>query len=142
MKGIDMSNQTVIGAEVSPSTSCKLKCLGNRRMFILNGGGGMGGTREEYIAVSEQEDGNFIQIKLTESNRKIKLGSQWVGRIEEVSLYKRTTYHENPNYKINPLITYFVTKGDHQLLLEKRFIGSNDELKGNKMVEKINESQC
>lgn len=133
-----------IGQPCTPAIETTLENLGERHLFIVNGGGGMGGSREEFVGVPKPEASNnaFFEIELTESKRRMKLGHEWIGRSEKVTLYKRIHRHNNDNVE-NPFITYFITKGNTELVLANRLIHSTDELKNTKnMVEKINWEKC
>ena len=132
-----------IGQPCTPAIETKLENLGKRTLFIANGGGGIGGSKEAFVGIRTNMHGDFIEVELTESKRKMELGLKWIARSEQVTLYKRTHKHANPNEIKNPLITYFITKGDTELVLVNKFLSSIDELKNTKnIVSYVNWEKC
>jgi len=135
---------TIIGYPCTPAIDTKLDNLGERKLIVVNGGGGMGGSRETFVAEIKNlatKVHNFIEIELTESKRKLKVNPNWVGSMEDVTLYKRTHRHNNPNFKDKTRIDYIFVKGDEEIVLVKEFLGG-DELKGNKLCGYIDKDQC
>lgn len=134
---------TKVGFPCAPANSTKLEKLGERSFIILNAMGGMGGSSYKFVAKildkSKQID-NFIKIKLTESNRTLRINPDWISLIEDVTLYKRTHTHFNNNYKSPTMIDYMFAKGGEEIVLVKEFMP--DDLKSSKLCFYIEEDKC
>jgi len=82
---------------------------------VVNGGGGMGGSRIEYYGtIIEKGTDGFLKLSLPHSDRCITINSRYVSEIENVKLWKETQHHENENI-ISPQVTFFCTHLDEEL---------------------------
>jgi hypothetical protein len=131
---------TEVGYPCTPAISTRLENLGKRLLIAVNENGGMGGGCAKLVGeVSEMND-NLIHVRLTESNRTMTVNMAWVSYMEDVTLYKRTHIHDNPNFENKTRIDYMVSKGNEQIVLVKGIV--NDELKHSKLCIYVDGDKC
>lgn len=98
-------------AKVSPLKSFTIDNLGFVSRVVVNGGGGMGGSRTVYYGVlhpSPEPDGlHMLKLPASERNIRVNLG-RYVSTDEVVNLWRATTVHDNGNFD-SPMVEYFVT---------------------------------
>jgi len=131
---------TKVGYPCTPAISTSLENLGKRKLIAVNENGGMGGGCSKLVCEISSMNNQLIEIRLTESNRTMTVNPAWVSYIEDVTLYKRTHFHDNPNFSNKKLIDYMYAMGQDQIVLVQEIV--HDELKNSELCKCIKSSYC
>jgi hypothetical protein len=109
-----------VKSRITPLVKYEVKRLLAVQHIVVNGGGGMGGSREHFYGTvtkrgkAESWDTDFWDVKLTVTNRKIRLNPEYMGRVEEVALWEEKITHKNGNFT-SPLVNHFIAHVDTEL---------------------------
>ena len=131
---------TKVGYPCAPAISTRLECLGGRLLVAINENGGIGGGCAKLVGEISSINTKLVNVKLTESNRKLTVNLAWVSYIEEVTLYKRTHIHTNPNFENKVMIDYMIAKGKEEIVLVQELV--HGELKNSKLCSHVNGDKC
>lgn len=103
-----------VKSRITPLVKYEVKRLVAVQHIIINGGGGMGGSREHFYGTVTKKGKDFWDVKLTVTNRKIRLNPEYMGFVEEVALWEEKITHKNGNFT-SPLVSHFVAHVDTEL---------------------------
>jgi hypothetical protein len=121
--------EVTLHPHISPLVSYKVEKSGVVMHVVLNGGGGMGGSREHFYGLVEvDEDGNIViakdglfPIQMLISDRTVRLNPAYIGNVEIVQLWKETIEHTNNGCgSPSPTESYFVAHRDTKIKTANR----------------------
>lgn len=108
-----------ISPSYSPADSHRIDFIGKVQKVVINGGGGMGGSRVVHYGKLEKPKGNIpahregmLRLRLSQSGREIWVNPQYIGTTEEVKLWSSTTTGKHGVAPDGSIVVYFWTYND------------------------------
>jgi len=92
--------------------------------IIVNGGGGMGGSREEILGeiITRSNDLGFMEVKDIMSNEIIEIHPRYIGTIRKTNMTKLYFEHKNSNFPSGKRTEWYT----HRVGTEIGFYTNND----------------
>ena len=106
-------------------------------VIIVNGGGGMGGSREEIYCeeiITPKDDLGFMVVKEVRTNEVIKINPKFIGTIRKVNMTKVHFTHTNSNFPSGKRTEWY----SHRVNTEVEFV-SNEGYPSPKIFERSDE---
>ena len=130
MKTVDFK----IGFSPIVEGSVKTKLYENVKVITVNGGGGMGGSREHVYCeeITEKDDLGFIKVVNLIDNVQYSINPRYISKIKTVNVSVLTFKHENTNFKGDSRTEIY----SHSTELKPNFtIGCGETTRDNSQLE-------
>ena len=91
----------------------------NVSVIVVNGGGGMGGSREKiYCEVLYTKENGFVVVREVMTGEELEINSKYIGTIRKVNITKVYFTHTNSNFPSGKITEWY----SHRVNTEVDFV--------------------